>query len=200
MNTIQITIQSALHTSAAIARKGKRDLEITWEFLADEEMIKLYQAIWQTIYGFSMFCYGVGVLSAKAIDKFIQDSIVTEEVVTEEIITEEVVTEEIITEEVVTEEIITEEVVTEEVVTEEVVTEEVVTEEVVTEEVIFEETIKDVISSTVVELDNFFQSLSVEKMRIHLREIGQPYRVNNRRFNRSECVQQYQNYLANLSE
>jgi hypothetical protein len=175
MNTIQITIQSALHTSAAIAKKGKRDIEITWEFLADEEMIKLYQAIWQTIYGFSMFCYGVGVLSARAIDKFIQDSIVTEEVVTEEIITEEVVTEEIITEEVVT-------------------------EEVVTEEIIFDETIADVISSTVLELDNFFQSLSVEKMRIHLREIGQPYRVNNRRFNRSECVQQYQNYLANLSE
>jgi hypothetical protein len=165
MNTIQITIQSALHTSAAIAKKGKRDIEITWEFLADEEMIKLYQAIWQTIYGFSMFCYGVGVLSARAIDQFVQDSIVTEEVVTEEVVTEEVVTE-----------------------------------EVVTEEIIFEETIKDVISSTVVDLDSFFQLLPVKKMRDHLREIGQPYRVNNRRFNRSECIQQYQNYLANLSE
>jgi hypothetical protein len=175
MNTIQITIQSALHTSAAIARKGKRDLEITYQFFTDEEMIKLYQAIWQTIYGVAQFCYGVGVLSARAIDQFVQDSIVTEEVVTEEVVTEEVVTEE-------------------------VVTEEVVTEEVVTEELIFEETIKDVISSTVVELDSFFKSLPVKKMRDHLREIGQPYRVNNRRFNRSECVQQYQNYLANLSE
>jgi hypothetical protein len=185
MNTIQITIQSALHTSAAIARKGKRDLEITWEFLADEEMIKLYQAIWQTIYGVAQFCYGVGVLSARAIDRFVQDSIVSEEVATEEVVTEEVISEE---------------VVTEEVVTEEVISEEVVTEEVVTEEIIFEETIKDVISSTVVDLDCFFQLLPVKKMRDHLREIGQPYRVNNRRFNRSECIQQYQDYLTNLSE
>lgn len=73
------TIQSAIHTARAVIRKGKADIRVTKKFLTDPEMIKLYQALWQALYGLGMLMYGLGVLSRRQMDALVEASLTPEQ-------------------------------------------------------------------------------------------------------------------------
>ena len=79
------TIQSAIHTVRAVIRKGKADIRVTKEFLTDPEMIKLYQALWQALYGLGMLMYGLGVLSRRQMDALVEASLTPEQEIEPEV-------------------------------------------------------------------------------------------------------------------